>query len=42
MREKSIFCSDFNVICPVQPHLQKYTSSRETQITPTTRAIPSR
>jgi hypothetical protein len=42
MREKLIFCNDFNVICPVQSRLKKYTSSRETQITPTTRAIPSR
>jgi hypothetical protein len=42
MRERSIFHNDFNVICPVQPHLQKYTSSRETQITPTNPAILSR
>ncbi len=36
-----IFLNNFNVICPVQPHLQKYTSSSSPQITPTNRAIPS-
>ena len=40
MREKLIFCNNFNVICPVQSRLQKYTSSRETQITPTTPRHP--
>ena len=42
MRAKTIFCNDFNAICPVQPRSQKYTSSRETQITLTSPAIPSR
>jgi hypothetical protein len=42
VRAKLIFRNDINVICPVQPRLKKYTSSRETQITLTTRAIPSR
>jgi hypothetical protein len=42
LREKTIFCCNFNVICPVQSPPKKYTSSRETQITLTTPAIPSR
>jgi len=40
--ERSNFVNDFNVICPVQPHLQKYTASSQTQITLTNPAIPSR
>jgi hypothetical protein len=42
VREKSIFRNAFNVMLPVQSCLKKYTSSRKTQITLTTPAIPSR
>ena len=42
LRECTIFSNNFKLICPVQPRPQKYSASRETQITPTTPAIPSR
>ena len=42
LRAPPNFHNQINVICPVQPPPQKYTASRETQITPTTPAIPSR
>jgi hypothetical protein len=40
--ERSIFASNFKVICPVQSRPQKYTSSPLPQITLTHPAIPSR
>src|SRR6476660_9139002 len=40
--ERSIFASNFKVICPVQSRPQKYSASRETQITLTHPAILSR
>ena len=39
LRECTIFSNNFKLICPVQPRPQKYSASRETQITPTTPAI---
>jgi hypothetical protein len=42
VRTRAIFSSNFKLICPVQPRSQKYSASRGSQITPTTRAIPSR
>ena len=39
MLARAIFPSNFKLICPVQPCLQKYSASREPQITPTTPAI---
>jgi hypothetical protein len=41
-RHSANFRNDFKLICSVQSHPQKYSASRETQITPTTPAIPSR
>jgi len=35
------FLNPINVICPVQPSPQKYTSSRRPQISPTTPPVPS-
>ena len=42
VRNCASFSSNFKLICPVQSRLQKYSASRETQITLTTPAIPSR
>jgi hypothetical protein len=42
LRQCAIFRNNFKLICPVQRPQQKYSASRETQITPTSQAIPSR
>ena len=42
LRDCAIFSSNFKLICPVQSRPQKYSASWQTQITPTTPAIPSR
>jgi hypothetical protein len=42
MRDETNFLNPINVICPVQPSLQKYTSSRRPQISPTTPPVPAR
>jgi hypothetical protein len=42
MRDETKFLNPINVICPVQPALQKYTSSRRPQISPTTPLVPAR
>jgi hypothetical protein len=42
LRQCAIFPCNFKLICPVQSRSQKYSASRQTQITPTTPAVPSR
>ena len=42
MRDGAYFPNSINVIWPVQPSLQKYTSSRFPQISPTTPPVPAR
>ena len=42
MRDETNFLNPIKVICPVQRPLQKYTSSRFPQISPTTPPVPAR
>ena len=42
MRDGANFPNPIKVIWPVQPSLQKYTSSRRPQISPTTPPVPAR
>ena len=39
---RSNFLNPIDMICPVQPSLQKYTSSRRPQISPTSQPVPAR
>jgi hypothetical protein len=42
LRQNKKFFNPFKLICPVQPCAKKESASRETQISPRTRAIPAR
>jgi hypothetical protein len=42
MRDCANYLNAIKLICPVQPSLQKYTSSLRPQISPTTSPVPAR